>query len=85
MSDKFTQQQYEIMEKYLDDNGYGTYKAWAEDSDYVELREPVATSEGWLHTSEWLDEHGNPVDIEVQLWFAIEAAQEVAEESKIGV
>jgi hypothetical protein len=32
-----------------------------------------------------LDEHGNPVDIEVQLWFAIEAAQEVAEESKIGV
>jgi hypothetical protein len=85
MSGKFTQQQYEIMEKYLDDNGYGTYKAWAEDSDYVELREPVATPEGWLYTSEWTDEHGNPVDIEVQLWFAIEAAQEVTEESKIGV
>ena len=73
MSDKFTQQQYETIEKYLDDTGYGTTEWWAQDSGYVELREPIATPTGWIFTSEWLDKHGNPVDIEVQLWTAIEA------------
>lgn len=79
MSDKFTQQQYEIMEKYLDDYGYGTYEAWADDSGYT------YHNEADYPERQWMDEHGNYVDIEVQLWFAIEAAQEVAEESKIGV
>ena len=79
MTDKFTQQQYEIMEKYLDDTGYGTYETWADDSGYTNHYEADYPER------QWMDEHGNYVDIELQLWFAIEAAQEVTEEAKIGV
>lgn len=77
MQERFTEEQYAIMDEYLSDAGYASCEAWAEDSDYFAIREPEGTS--------WVDAHGNGVDIRVQLWFALEAAQEVAEESRIGV
>lgn len=80
MSNTFTTEDYKVMENYLDDSGYGTYEAWAKDSDYVEVREPVATPNGWTHVSEWIDEHGNTVDIQLQLWFAIEDLKPAAED-----
>lgn len=61
MSDTFTTKDYKVMEQYLDDSGYGTYEAWAKDS-------------------EWIDEHGNIVDIQLQLWFAIEDLKPAAED-----
>lgn len=76
MGNIFTDEQYEIMEDYLDEMGYGSIVGWALDSHYVELREPYATPGGWRYTSEWQDEHGNPVDLWERLWHAIEAAHQ---------
>lgn len=68
MTDNFTTDQHEVMERWLDDNGYASYEAWAADSDYT------CHGEAESDTLHWMDEHGNYVDIRVCLWHAIEAS-----------
>lgn len=72
-SDRLTPDQYIRAEEWLDVNGYGSTGEWARDSGYVrdeyEAGHPEPSVVGWI------DEHGNPVDVDVALWHAIEAAE----------
>lgn len=78
MSDTLTNEQYGIIDAWIDANGYETLETWADDSGY--FYSEVDGSEGW-----WTDEHGNPVDLYEQAWYAREAEQELATEIEIGV
>lgn len=60
-------EEYAVMEDFLDNTGYGTLRQWAIESDYVLDDEEY---DGWI------DEDGNPVDLFVQLWIAIEASKQ---------
>lgn len=74
-STDFTPEQYGIMEAWLDANGYGTYDAWAADSGYV--REEYMAGHPEPEGVGWMDvETGDPVDIYVNLWYAIEAEKD---------
>ena len=60
----------EIIANYLTDNDYKSIEEWAEDSDYCWDKNDLL----------WRDEHGNEVDIEQCLYYALEAAYLAAHE-----
>lgn len=58
----------EVKAGYLATAGYETIEDWARDSDYTEQPEG---------SGNWVDEHGNQVDLDVQLYGALDASGEL--------
>ena len=58
-----------ILDKYLHDEGYATVEDWALDSDYF-CRDGEWYATGLVDT----EEDTGPYDLEIQLYWALEAA-----------
>lgn len=76
MDNDLSPEQYGIIDGWLDANGYRSIAEWGYDSGYAE---PIESHPGWA------DEHGNPVDLYEQAWYAYEAEQECIAEQQMGV